>query len=383
MAAEQNDFLINISILYRNTQKYFDKVMAQFDIGSGQLLFLLLINESEGITMQEITKISEVDKGTTTKSIQKLIEQGYVLAQVDENDRRVRRLYTTSKAIEIMTPLYEYRNELRKRLSHDVDIEEFEKALDQVCMNSRTYLVPKPRYESIRIGGLQKVTLLDYPNYMASTIFTSGCNFKCPYCHNKDLVFIPEDYQFFDPEEVIAYLESREGIIDGVCISGGEPLMQEGLEEYIKDIKDLGYLVKLDTNGYYPERLKALLDTGMIDMVAMDVKNSKEKYARTVGINEENFDISKIEESIKILLESPVETEFRTTVIKEFHEKEDLIEIAKWIQGCDHYYLQQYVESENVIHPGWTPYNKEEMEKLRQVVSMYLDQVELRGVREG
>ena len=382
MSSEQNNFMINLSILYRNTQKFFDKAMAPFDIGSGQLLYLLLINENEGITMQEITRIGEVDKGTTTKSIQKLIEQGYVVAQTDENDRRFKRLYTTSKAIDIITPLYEYRNELRQRLSNDVDIDEFEKMLDKVCTNSRMYLVNEPRYSGIRIGGIQKTTLIDYPGKMAATIFTAGCNYKCPYCHNKDLVFIPENYQFYDPEEVIKLLEKRKGILDGICISGGEPLMQEGLTEFIMDIKNLGFLVKLDTNGNYPERLDELLKTGMVDYVAMDIKNSKSKYAMTVGMNQDNFSIQAIEDSVKVLMNSDIDYEFRTTVVKEMHELEDMIEIAKWIKGAKQYYLQQYIESDNVIQPGWSAYNAQEMEEIKQIMSKWVPNIHLRGVKE-
>ena len=317
MSAEQNNFLINLSVLYRNMQKYFDKALAQYDIGSGQLMFLFFINENEGISMQEVSRIGEVDKGTTTKSIQKLIEQGYVQTQTDENDRRVKRLYTTQKATEIMPQLYEYRNELRRRLGQDVDIDLFEEMLERVCVNSRMYLVPEPRYSGVRIGGLQKMTLLDYPGKVAATIFTSGCNFKCPFCHNKDLVFIPENYDFFDPEEVIQYLEKRKGLLDGVCISGGEPLLQEGLKDFIRDIKKMGYLVKLDTNGCYPDKLRHLLDTGLIDYVAMDIKNTPEKYARTAGINRENFALELIEESRKIIMAQAPDYEFRTTVVKE------------------------------------------------------------------
>lgn len=383
MTAEQNNFLINLSVLYRNMQKYFDKALAQYDIGSGQLMFLFFINENEGISMQEVSRIGEVDKGTTTKSIQKLIEQGYVQTQTDENDRRVKRLYTTQKATEIMPQLYEYRNELRRRLGRDVDIDLFEKMLERVCVNSRMYLVPEPRYSGVRIGGMQKMTLLDYPGKVAATVFTSGCNFKCPFCHNKDLVFIPENYDFFDPEEVMQYLEKRKGLLDGVCISGGEPLLQEGLEEFVRDIKEMGYLVKLDTNGYYPEKLRNLLDTGLIDYVAMDIKNTPEKYARTAGINRENFAAELIEESRKIVMAKAPDYEFRTTVVRELHDREDLLAIAAWLQGAKHYYLQQYTESENVIQPGWTAYSAAEMRELRDAVAEILPGTELRGIKEG
>ena len=185
----ESSFLIDISALYRNIQKYFDKTMAKYDIGSGQLIFLFLINEQEGITMNEVSRIGEVDKGTTTKSVQKLIEQDYVQARTDENDRRVKRLYTTERATKIMNELYELRNECRLKLAMDTDFDRFETLLDRVTTNSRMYLNPEPLFSGIKIGGLQKMTMLDYPGKVAATIFTGGCNFKCPYCHNRDLVF--------------------------------------------------------------------------------------------------------------------------------------------------------------------------------------------------
>lgn len=379
----ESSFLIDISALYRNIQKYFDKTMAKYDIGSGQLIFLFLINEQEGITMNEVSRIGEVDKGTTTKSVQKLIEQDYVQARTDENDRRVKRLYTTERAAKIMNELYELRNECRLKLAMDTDFDRFETLLDRVTTNSRMYLNPEPLFSGIKIGGLQKMTMLDYPGKVAATIFTGGCNFKCPYCHNRDLVFVPDRYEFLDPDDVLAYLEKRKKILDGVCITGGEPLMQDDLQSFIAAIKKIGYLVKLDTNGYFPDRLEEICSTGMVDYVAMDIKNTPEKYADTVGLNQDVFRMERIQESVKFLMTSDIEHEFRTTVVRELHTKDDIVEIARWIRGTSHYYLQQYTDSGNVIAPGWSAYTKDEMEELREAASEYVPTVELRGVKEG
>lgn len=379
----QSNFLIHLSILFRNTQKYFDKVLAQYDIGSGQLIFLFSIYEHEGITMQEVTQIGELDKGTTTKSIQKLIEQGYIQSRIDENDHRVKRLYTTSKAAGIMNSLYEYRNECRKKLAEDVDFETFEKMLGVACENSKNYLVPKDTYQDMKIGGLQKLTLLDYPGKLASTVFTSGCSFKCPFCHNKELVFVPENYSFLDTEEVLSYLAKRKNLLDGICITGGEPLLQEGLLPFIEAVKEMGYFVKLDTNGNNPKKLKEIVNSGLVDYVAMDIKNCKSKYYETVGLNEHVFDIHCIEESVSFLLSGEVDYEFRTTVVKELHTKEDLLSLAKWIKSAKNYYLQQYVDSENVIDRKWSAYNKEEMEDLCNAVKEIIPVCKLRGVKEN
>ena len=330
--------------------------------------------------MQEVSRIGEVDKGTTTKSIQKLIEQDYVQVRTDENDRRVKRLYTTQRAAEVMNELYDLRNEYRSLMARGVEMESFEEALNQVCENSRN-LNPEPRYQGIKIGGLQKVTLLDYPGKAAAAVFTGGCNFKCPFCHNKELVFLPDNYEFFPAERVLEYLEKRRGLLDGVCISGGEPLIQDGLEEFIEAIREMGYLVKLDTNGYYPEKLEEIVHAGLVDYVAMDLKNTSEKYAETAGLNPEVFQIDRIEKSIEFLMHGNVEYEFRTTVVRELHTKEDLQAMAKRIQGARHYYLQQYQDSGSVIQPGWTAYDADEMAGLLAAVKAFVPDAELRGVK--
>lgn len=377
----QGNFMIHLSVLYRNTQKYFDHALEQYHIGWGQLMFLFFINENEGITMQEVTRIGEVDKGTTTKSIQKLQEQGYVRAIQDENDKRVKRLYTTEKAAGMMNTLYELRNQYRTMVFQGVDEKQFEQMMETACDNSRNIEPEEEPALNFRIGGLQKMTLLDYPGKVACTIFTAGCNLKCPFCHNKDLVFVPENYTFYEPLSVIAFLRKRQGLLDAVCISGGEPLMQSGLIPFVQAVKKLGYLVKLDTNGYMPDKLQEALDSGLFDYVAMDIKNSRANYARTAGIPEEAFSYAAVEKSIEIVKNSKVEHEFRTTVVKELHTEADLCEIAKMIQGEEKYYLQQYMDSDTVIQKGFSAYNKEEMEQLLQAVRAYVPKAELRGVK--
>ena len=381
--AEQSNYLLNISVLYRNTQKYFDRALIPYDIGSGQLIFLLCINENEGITMQELTQLSEVDKGTTTKSIQRLIDQGYITASTDEKDRRVKRLYTTEKASAMMTDVYDFRNQMRTSLAKDVDFDTFEQILSKVTDNARKLPGIENEMTGIKIGGMQKMTLLDYPGKVACTIFTAGCNFKCPFCHNRELVFIPENYEYFDSQDVLDYLEKRKGLLDGVCISGGEPLLQENLESFIAKIRELGYKIKLDTNGGYPQKLKSIVEKGLIDYVAMDVKNSRDKYAETVGMNSASFNLEPIEQSVEYLKTCGIDHEFRTTVVRELHTAEDLIEIAEWIGPDQKYYLQQYMDSENIIQRGFTAYDAAEMEELKQTVAPLVPAVELRGVKEG
>ena len=376
----EGSFVISLSVLYRNAQKYFDHALQAYDIGWGQLIFLFYINENEGCTMQEVTKIGEVDKGTTTKSINRLKDLGYVEVRHDEKDKRIRRLYTTDQAVSLMNELYNRRNAFRRQVFAGMDGDSFEKEMEQACENSRR-IVPEEETDEIRIGGMQKLTLLDYPDKAASTVFTAGCNFKCPFCHNRDLVFVPENYEYFEEEAVLAYLKKRQGLLDGVCISGGEPLLQKGLKPFLAKIRDLGYLIKLDTNGSSPGLLKELVEEGLVDYVAMDIKNSKEKYAITCGMNPATFHLDAIEESVQYLLGDHVDYEFRTTVVREFHDTESMQAIGKWIKGAKRYYLQQFNDSGTLIQEGFHALNKEEMKEMADTVKPYVPAVQLRGLK--
>lgn len=379
--AENGNFLLNISVLWRNMQKYFDRVLQPYDIGSGQIIFLTFINEHEGCTMQDVTNVCEVDKGTTTKSINRLIEQGYVQTKQDEHDRRSKRLYTTKDAGEVMNAIYKFRNECRSLLAQDIDFGEFEQMLDHVTDQAREHLNQANDLSELKIGGLLKTTLLDYPDKVASTIFTAGCSFKCPYCHNRDLVYIPENYEFIDVKQIMAFLKKREDLLDGVCISGGEPLLQEKLIPFLQEIRNLGYEIKLDVTGNHLDKLKRIVEMGLVDYIAMDVKNTKEKYAETVGLDPNSFNADMIDECMQYVKECGVPYEFRTTVVKELHTKEDLVEMAEWIRQCDVWYLQQFNNSGNLIREGFHAYDAKEMEDLKEAVKKIIPCVELRGAK--
>lgn len=196
-------------------------------------------------------------------------------------------------------------------------------------------------------GGMQKLTLLDYPGKVACTLFTKGCNFYCPFCHNAFLVNADGREESITAEQVTDYLKKRKNILDGVCVTGGEPLLHDELLDFLKEVKSLGYSIKLDTNGSFPEKLKAFCEAGVVDYVAMDVKNTFSKYPLTSGCA--NLDIEKIKESISFLLEGRVDYEFRTTVACELHTVEDIEEIARVIKGADKYFLQNFVDSGNIL----------------------------------
>ena len=228
-------------------------------------------------------------------------------------------------------------------------------------------------------AGIQKLTLLDYPGKVACTLFTRGCNFRCPFCHNASLVIRAEEQEIYDNAEIMAFLKKRQGILDGVAITGGEPTLMSGLYSIIEEIKCLEYAVKLDTNGTRPDVLRRLVNDGLVDYVAMDIKNCREKYALTCGLHE-TYDLSKIEESKNFLMEGRVDFEFRTTVAKPFHEESDFVKIGEWLQGSEKYYLQQFKDSGDIIGQEISSCNDEEMEKFLTLLLPFVPNAQLRGV---
>ena len=226
--------------------------------------------------------------------------------------------------------------------------------------------------------GLQKMTLLDFPGKVACTVFTGGCNFRCPFCHNARLVTDLSESVRIEDEEIFKFLAGRRGLLDGVCVTGGEPLLLPDIVPFIRRIREMGFAVKLDTNGSFPDRLKKLVAAGLVDYVAMDIKNCKEKYARTVGL--ENLDLTPVEESVRYLLGGHVDFEFRTTVLKDFHTPADIEALTAWIEGAPRYFLQNFVDSGGLIGEGLSPLSREELNALLAAARRRLPATELRGV---
>lgn len=230
----------------------------------------------------------------------------------------------------------------------------------------------------MKISGLQKTTLLDFPGHVAATIFAGGCNFRCPFCHNSGLLpsWTP---QLFTEEDLLEFLKKRRGILEGVCITGGEPTLQTDLEDFIRSIRSLGFLVKLDTNGSRPRILKDLCSKGLLDYVAMDIKAGPGNYAKASGVPGLNPDI--IDESIRFLLENTVPYEFRTTAVRGIHTAQDFREIGEWIKGCSRYYIQNFTDNGEVLFPEtFESFQRSELEEFAQIIRPYAGQVQLRGV---
>lgn len=229
----------------------------------------------------------------------------------------------------------------------------------------------------MKICGLQKTTLLDFPGHVAATVFLDRCNFRCPFCHNSGLLD-GEAEALFSQEEVLDFLKKRKGILEGVCITGGEPTLAADLESFIREIRGLGYLVKLDTNGYRPEVLKNLVLSGLLDYVAMDIKAGRDNYSKAAG--KEGLKIENIEESVSFLMSGRVPYEFRTTAVKGIHDLGDFSDIGRWLAGSSPYYLQNFEDSGQVLCPGFRSFSREELEEFLDVLRPFLPDAVLRGM---
>lgn len=229
----------------------------------------------------------------------------------------------------------------------------------------------------MNIHGLQKLTLLDYPGKVACTVFLAGCNLRCPFCHNSELLDAAAASPVMDDAELLAFLKKRQGMLDGVAFTGGEPLLRPELPELLKRVHALGYPVKLDTNGTLPDRLERVLLDGLVDYVAMDVKNSPARYAETCGL--ETMDLSPVYASIELLLTGPTDYEFRTTVTEELHDETSIAALGPMIAGAKRWFLQPFTDRDSVLYAGFHAPSEEKLRRYLELVKPYVDAAEIRG----
>jgi pyruvate formate lyase activating enzyme len=228
------------------------------------------------------------------------------------------------------------------------------------------------------ISGLQKMTLLDYPGRVACTVFLQGCNFRCPFCHNSGLLGAAQD-DTISVDELLSFLQKRKGILDGVCITGGEPTLQSDLPQLLTKIKELGYAIKLDTNGSRPDMLKQLVNSGLVDYVAMDIKNCPDRYGETIGLSQMP---SEIEESITFLMSGQIDYEFRTTVVEELHTEENILAMGQWLAQrgkAKRLFLQPYADRDSVLKAGLHSPDAEKLRRFQAILAPYAEFVQIRG----
>ncbi len=229
----------------------------------------------------------------------------------------------------------------------------------------------------MKICGLQKLSMVDYPGKIAATVFTGGCNLRCPFCHNALLVTRLSESAQLETESVLQFLSKRRGLLEGVVLTGGEPLLQPDAADFLREVKKMGFSVKLDTNGCFPDALARILEEGLADYAAMDIKNSPEKYALTVGVPD--FDLTPVQESIRLLKSSGIDYEFRTTAVRELHTAEDIRAIGRWLRGAPRYFLQNFEDSGNLIGTGLHGFSEPELRQLSGEAEPYFGAVAVRG----
>ena len=230
----------------------------------------------------------------------------------------------------------------------------------------------------MNICGYQKTTLLDYPGHVAATIFTGGCNFRCPFCHNADLVINSSITNSISEEEIFSFLKKRKNVLSGICITGGEPTLQPDLPEFIQKVRSLGYKIKLDTNGYRPEVIAALLTKNLLDYIAMDIKTGFSNYTKVSGVP--NLNIKHIKESISLIENSDISYEFRTTVVKELHTETDFQEIALTLSSQSPYFIQSFKDSGNILIPGLSSCDIETLNNYLSIIKERIPNAAVRGI---
>lgn len=329
------DLLMNISILYRLTQKHLDQNLLKYNIGAGQLLFLLFINEHQGLKMQELTTMGAFDKGTTTKSISKLEDTKLIYIENDCQDKRIKRLYTTSKAEMLMKDFYQILNKTKDLVIGDLNQQQCIELMDALAYNS---LMNTFDYKiDVLIVDMDAFNLKEYDGYLNTTIYLADNNYKCSYSRLKHQHTKKQVDETLKSEDVLQYLQEKQGSIQSVTIKGGEPLIQQGIVEFLNALRKMDYKIKLETNGHNIRVLKQILENNLVDYISMDIVNSKEKYLETSGLSSEEFSLEIVDQAISLIKHSGIDYEFKTIAQRQLHTLKDLKDISVWIQ--EHYYI--------------------------------------------
>lgn len=363
---EQNDLFMDSSILYRSTQKFFDKKLQPFQLTYAQLPVLIMVYENEGVSMQEIATQGLYDKGTITKNVQKLESLHYLHVISSNKDKRSKELYTTLKAKEIMSHVYEIRRDWWKQLNAEMtkeDIEQFSQYFMQVCEKSKKLM--DFSQESVKFYRHQKVNLNMFPNHISTVFYTGGCNFQCKHCPNPDLVFIKQNMREIPMEDIETFLTKRKKNIQAICISGGEPCIHDNLSSFLSYGKQLGYKMCIRTNGSYPYTLIDWIEEGLLDYVILDIKQSHTCYSDIIGM--EDYDVSNINQTIHYLQTNHFPYSYQLTLSKEFHNEKRVKEIGKWLQ------------SDTEMKLSSIDFNQEEFTKLCDILKQYLPNLKIQG----
>ena len=374
---KQTDVLMNLSVLYRSTQKYYDRMLFSMKLTYAQLPILIMIYEREGISMHDIAQSGVYDKGTISKTVKHLEQNGFITIMTSEKDKRNKELYTTDYAKQQMSKVYEIRRDWWQHLIQNIDpstFDEFLASYEIMASNARAYA--ESQQENLVFFEWKKVSVSAYPDKMATVLSIAGCNFCCPSCIKSDLVYIPENRKAIADTEIRQYLEKRAGIIEAVCIEGAEPLMHPHLKEFLKYVKDLHYMVKINTNGSFPSFLQELIEEKLVDYVSLSLKSGPRSYAKTIGM--ENFDTSLISRTLEILKESAIDYDVTIHLIRQFHTTSVLKSMMNWISHVKHLILVPFNDYSSAIQKDLCSIQPKKLGSIIELCQPYCDQLEVR-----
>ena len=376
--SNSTDLLLDISILYRSTQKYYDKMLQSLSLTYAQLPILILIYEHEGISLQQIAYEGGYDKGTITKQVQKLQEMGYIRVQSSQRDKRAKELYTTQNARSIMNKIYGIRASWWQHISASIpenDMQKFSTFYKTMVVSAREFA--QKDQEEIVFFDHQKLNIEIDPGKMSTIVWTGGCNFRCPFCERSRFIFLKEDSRVITGTKILQYLQERQNVLDQLVITGGEPLMHPELDSFLKEAKALGYQIRIETNGSYPQHLEDLIQNHRVDQVVMSLKNTPEEYGQSIGLDQ--AEIQKIQRSVDILLHCDLDVRFVIVPIKEFHGQEDLIQMITWIKDAPCIELHSYQESMTPIQEGLHGYTHQELQSLLPQLQEITPNIKIKG----
>ncbi len=376
--SNSTDLLLDISILYRSTQKYYDKMLQSLSLTYAQLPILILIYEHEGISLQQIAYEGGYDKGTITKQVQKLQETGYIRVQSSKRDKRAKELYTTQKARSIMNKIYGIRASWWQHISASIpeeDMQKFSTFYKTMVVSAREFA--QKDQEDIVFFDHQKLNVEIDPGKMSTIVWTGGCNFRCPFCDRSRFIFLKEDSRVITGEKILQYLKKRQNVLDQLVITGGEPLMHAQLDPFLREAKKMGYQIRIETNGSYPQHLQDLIKAKLVDQVVMSLKNTPEKYGQSIGVDQ--TEIQKIQRSVDILLHCDLDVRFTILPIKEFHSQKDLIEMISWLKDAASIELRTYHESMESIQKDLHGYTYQELQSLLPKLQEITPNIKLKG----
>lgn len=362
---QQTDLLMNISVMYRSTQKYYDRNLQDLHLTYAQLPILIMIYENEGISMREISKIGVYDKGTISKSVKHLEQQGFIFVQSSKVDKRNKELYTSDFAKQSMAKVYSIRRDWWQRLIQGVNdavFKQFLPSYDRMANNAKEYA--ESISSQLPFFHWQKVSLTHYPHKISTVLYTAGSNFRCPFDQYPELIFIQEGMKELPRNEIIEYLEKRMDVLEAVCIEGGEPLMDPRLFDFVTLIKQMGYSIKVTTNGSFPDQLETLIQKKLIDFVSLDIKNSPGQYAKSIGMA--HFDIHPIEKTLDILKKGAIPYQIELYLNQEYHTMASLKSLAKWLSGMKKIILHTNIESLPTLSKQLHNFDSTQINKISQ-----------------